>query len=173
MLYRLNNQIPKIARNTFIAPSASVIGDVTVQEHSSIWFNCTVRGDGASIYIGNYTNIQDNSVVHIQTNRLETIIENYVTVGHNAVIHAAHLKDHSFVGIGATVLDEVLVNSYALVAAGALVPPNFIVPSYTLVAGVPAKIIRDIKETEIRMIKETAKNYALNAKYYNNTLKLI
>jgi len=171
VIYRIEDKIPRIAGNVFIAPSANVIGNVTIDEFSSVWFNCTIRGDGNYIQIGKYCNIQDNSVIHIATDKYPTIIHDSVTIGHNCVIHACTLEEFSFIGISATILDNAHVNKYALVAAGALVPPGFEVPSYTLVAGVPAKVIRELKESEIKMIENTPLNYAHNAAIYRNSLK--
>jgi len=171
MIYQVENKVPKIHNSVFIAPGADIIGEVTIGENSSVWFHCTLRGDGFPVTIGNFSNIQDNSVIHVTTNKYPSIIEDYVTVGHNCVIHGATLKSRSFVGISATVMDNVTVNEYGFVAAGALVPPNFIVPAKTLVAGVPAKIIRPLKDEEIAMIDHVALDYAKRAAAYKSTLK--
>lgn len=170
MLYKIENKIPDIHESVFIAPNAAIIGEVSIGEGSSIWFNCTLRGDGFPIRIGKFSNIQDNSVIHVTTNKYPTIIEDYVTVGHNVVIHGATLKTHSFVGISATVLDNVTVNSYGFVAAGALVPPNFVVPERTLVAGVPAKVIRPLRDEEIAMIEHVALDYSKRSIAYKTLL---
>ena len=170
MLYRLNEKIPEIDPSAYIAPSAEVIGDVKIGEHSSVWFHCVLRGDGFPISVGKYTNIQDNTVVHISTNEIETVICDYVTIGHSAVVHAAYLDDYSFIGISATLLDNVRVNQYGFVAAGALLPPGFEVPEKTLVAGVPAKVIRPLKDSEIKMIEDSALDYSKNAELFKNGL---
>ena len=170
MIYKLREKIPKIDPSVFIAPSADIIGEVEIGEHSSIWFGCTLRGDGFPVIIGKYSNIQDNSVIHVTTDKNPSIIGDYVTVGHNAVIHGATLEDHSFVGISATVLDKVIIRPFGFVAAGALVPPGFEVPEKTLVAGVPAKIIRPLRDEEIENILHTAKDYALRGKEYKTEL---
>ena len=170
MLYRLGDLSPSVDPSAYIAPSAEIIGDVTVGEFSSVWFHCVLRGDGFPIVVGKYTNIQDNTVVHIQTGKIKTVIGDHVTIGHNSVIHAAHLEDHSFIGISATLLDGVKVNPYGFVAAGALVPPGFEVPGETLVAGVPAKVIRKLKGSEIKMIEDSAKNYQQNAERFKKNL---
>jgi len=171
MIYHLPEKIIDIAENTFIAPSADLVGDVKIGKYSSVWFGCTIRGDGYPVEIGEYTNIQDNSVIHVTTDKYAAIIGNRVTVGHNAVVHGATLKDYSFVGISATILDNAIVESFGFVAAGALVTPGFIVPEKTLVAGVPAKIIRPLKEKEIEGIKHTAQDYSERAMYYLQNLK--
>ncbi len=170
MLYSLGDKKPFVHSSAYIAPSAELIGDVKIGENSSVWFHCTLRGDGFPIVVGKGTNIQDNTVVHIQTGKIKTVIGNYVTIGHNAVIHAAFLEDYSFIGISATLLDNVTVKSYGFVAAGALVPPGFEVPEKTLVAGIPAKVIRPLKKLEIKMIEESAKNYQENTKIFKQKL---
>lgn len=173
MLYSFNRQRPEIHTEAFIAPSADIIGQVKIESEASVWFNCTVRGDHQSIHIGRGSNIQDNSVLHIAAEKLPVIIEDNVTIGHRCTVHAATLKSHAFIGMGATVMDGAVVNSYGFVAAGALVVPGFEVPERTLVAGVPARVIRDVKDAEIEMIENTAALYRSNAREFNEKLKLI
>ncbi len=173
MIYTIENKIPQIAEDAFIAPSADIIGEVEIGQGSSIWFQCTLRGDGFPVIVGRYSNIQDGTTVHVTTGVFPAIIGDYVTVGHNAVIHGCTLKDKSFVGISATVLDNATVESYGFVAAGALVPPGFTVPEKTLVAGVPARVIRPLRDNEIAMIDHTADDYAKRAQQYLKQLKSV
>ncbi len=170
MLYRYYDKLPQIAASAFIAPSADVIGDVRIGAESSVWFHCTLRGDGEKILIGERSNIQDNSVLHISSGKLPCIIGNDVTVGHGCLVHACTLEDFAFIGMGATVLDGAKVESFGFVAAGALVSPGFIVPSHTLVAGVPAKIIRELKESEVEMIRHVAALYRDNGRKFREGL---
>ena len=170
MIYRLGDKIPSIESSAYIAPSAEIIGDVTIGENSSIWFHCTLRGDGFPIVVGKGTNIQDNTVVHIRTDEIRSVIGDYVTIGHNAVIHAVSLDDYSFIGISATLLDGARVRPYGFVAAGALVTPGFEVPEKTLVAGIPAKVVRPLKNLEIEMIERSAESYQENAKLFKKEL---
>ncbi len=170
MIYNLGEKKVKIATSAFLAPSADIVGDVEIGEDSSIWFNVTIRGDGNFVRIGNRTNIQDNCVVHITTNRFPALIGNGVTIGHSAIIHAAELKDFSFVGMGAIVLDGATVSEFGFVAAGAVVPMGFIVPTKTLVAGVPARVIRELREEEIEMIRNSADSYVRNGQEYKASL---
>jgi carbonic anhydrase/acetyltransferase-like protein (isoleucine patch superfamily) len=172
MIYIIENKKPIISASVFIAPDANIIGEVTIDEGSSVWFHCTLRGDGFPVQIGKNTNIQDNSVIHVTTSKYPTIIGDNVTIGHNVVIHGATLKNYSFVGISATVLDNVIINPYGFVAAGALVPPGFEVPENTLVAGVPAKIIRELKPEERQRIEDVAKDYSNRAQTFKNSLKV-
>ncbi|MCS6984116.1 MAG: gamma carbonic anhydrase family protein [Leptospiraceae bacterium] len=171
MLYALGQEFPYIHPEAFIAPSAELIGAVSVGAYSSVWFHCTLRADGEKIEIGEYSNIQDNSVLHISTGKRSTVIGNHVTVGHHCVIHAATLKDYAFVGMGSIVMDGAVVESFGFVAAGTLVLPNFVVPERTLVAGVPAKVVRRLRQEEEGMILETAKLYAEKAKSFRQNLQ--
>ena len=149
----------------FVAPSASVIGNVTIGKGSSVWYSTVVRGDVNHVTIGENTNIQDACVVHCSRANLggkvlPTLIGDNVTVGHGAVLHACTLKDESFVGMSATILDGATVETGAMVAAGALVTPGATVPSGELWAGVPAKKIRALVPEEREHILKSAANYA-------------
>lgn len=157
---------PKIAKDAFVAPSADIIGDVEIGSESSIWFNCVLRGDVAEIRIGKRTNIQDGTVIHVTRNGHPTIIGDGVTVGHNAMLHACKLESGSFVGMGATIMDNVIVQSGAMVAAGALVTPGKTVKSGQIWAGNPAKYFRDLTEEEAAFISISEKNYAIHAREY-------
>nr|GMD55413.1 gamma carbonic anhydrase 1, mitochondrial-like [Ipomoea batatas] len=133
VLMNLFDKVPSVHREAFVAPSASIIGDVKVGRHSSIWYGCVLRGDVNSVSIGTGTNIQDNSLVHVAKSNLTgkvlpTIIGNNVTVGHSAVLHGCTVEDEAFVGMGATLLDGVVVEKNAMIAAGALVRQNTRIP---------------------------------------------
>nr|GLL39217.1 gamma carbonic anhydrase 1, mitochondrial-like [Ipomoea trifida] len=133
VLMNLFDKVPSVHREAFVAPSASITGDVKVGRHSSIWYGCVLRGDVNSVSIGTGTNIQDNSLVHVAKSNLTgkvlpTIIGNNVTVGHSAVLHGCTVEDEAFVGMGATLLDGVVVEKNAMIAAGALVRQNTRIP---------------------------------------------
>lgn len=130
---------------SFVAEGARVIGKVTMKEFSSIWFNSVARGDVNSIEIGRYSNVQDNSVLHV-ADHSPTIIGDYVTVGHNCVIHGATIEDHCLIGIGAIILNNAVVGKGSIVAAGALVREGQVIPPHSLVVGIPGKIIKQIPE---------------------------
>lgn len=136
---------PTIDKKTFIADGARVIGAVTMKEFSSMWFNTVARGDVNRIEIGRYSNIQDNSVVHVADNN-PAIIGDFVTVGHNAVLHGCVVEDHCLIGMGAIVLTGAVVGKGSIVAAGALVRENQIIPPHSLVVGMPAKVIKSVLE---------------------------
>lgn len=173
MLYSLADKIPQIAVNSWIAPSADVMGDVTLGAESSVWYGCLVRGDVHKITIGAQTNIQDLSVIHVTGGKFATTIGDRVTIGHRVLVHGATLMDDSFVGMGATLLDNVTVEPFGFVAAGALVPPGFTVKSGWLALGSPAKLVREIKPEEREMMIRTWKNYIVNAALHRDHLKEI
>ena len=158
--------IPKISKGVFVAPNAHVIGDTVIGEYSSIWFSSTVRGDVNYIRIGSRSNIQDCSVVHVTRETGPTTIGDNVTIGHSAVIHACNIQSNCLIGMGACLLDGVVVENNAMVAAGALVTPGKKVPSGKLWAGRPAKFMRDLSPTEIVDIEESASHYCHLAAQY-------
>ena len=150
---------PKIHDSAFIAPSASVIGDVQIGEDSNIWYNCTLRGDVNDIKIGKRTNIQDGTVIHVTTDFQGTYVGDDVTVGHLAILHACTIEDFGFVGMQACVMDGAVVESHGMLAAGALLTPNKRVPSGELWAGSPAKYMRDLTDKERAYLKWSAPHY--------------
>lgn len=150
---------PTIHPEAFIAPGAVVIGDVHIGKHSSVWFGCVIRGDVNTIRIGERTNIQDGTVVHVTRKTGPTVIGSGITIGHKALIHAATLMDNSFLGMGATVIDHAVLEPGSFVAAGALVPPGKRVPTGQMWAGNPAKYFRDLKPEEVEFIPISAQNY--------------
>ena len=161
-----NGIFPKIAKDTFIAPGAQIIGDVELGDQVGIWFNCVLRGDVAKIRIGNRTNIQDGTVIHVTRGGHPTIIGSGVTVGHGAILHACSLKDSSFIGMGAIILDDAVVESGAMVAAGTLVPPGKIIRTGQIWAGNPARYLRDLSQEESAFIKKSENNYVKHVSEY-------
>jgi len=159
MLYKHKKKIPKIAENTFIAPGSRIIGDVEVAEHSSIWYNAVVRADLAKIKLGKYSNVQENSTVHVESNQ-SVDIGDYVTIGHNAVIHACKIDNKSLIGMNATILSGTWIGEGSIVGAGAVVPENSKIPPNSLVLGIPAKVIRSITKEKIIELKQHAIHYA-------------
>ncbi|MGA7160661.1 MAG: gamma carbonic anhydrase family protein [Bacteroidota bacterium] len=151
--------VPRIHPSVFIAEGAHVIGDVEVGKESSVWFNAVVRGDVNFIRIGERTNIQDASVLHVTHGRYPLIIGSSVTVGHNAVVHAATVNDFSLIGMGAIILDNARIGPYSFVAAGAVVVGNSVIPEGMLAAGVPAKVVRPLTEEERQSLIQSAQNY--------------
>ncbi|MCL2566074.1 MAG: gamma carbonic anhydrase family protein [Defluviitaleaceae bacterium] len=160
-----DGKTPNIHKNTFLAVSVDIIGDVTLEEGVSIWNNSTIRGDMNSIRIGKYTNIQDNSVVHVDTPHEKTphvgptVIGEYVTIGHGAIIHACTLEDACLIGMGAIILDGAVVGKGTIVGAGAVVPPHMVIPPYSMVLGVPGKVIKSLPEESLEERIAHAKRY--------------
>jgi carbonic anhydrase/acetyltransferase-like protein (isoleucine patch superfamily) len=157
---------PKIDDGAFIAPNASIIGDVTIGKGSGIWFNCVVRGDVEPITIGENTNIQDGTVIHCTRNGGKTIIGSNVTVGHKVLLHACILEDECFVGMGAILMDGVVVKSGGMVAAGSLVTPNKVIKKGEIWAGNPAKYFRELTKQEAEFIMTSANNYKKHVEEY-------
>ncbi|MEJ7554696.1 MAG: gamma carbonic anhydrase family protein [Aquificaceae bacterium] len=153
------DKYPVIHPSVFLAENSTVIGDVEIGEDSSVWYGTVIRGDVNYIRIGKGTNIQDNSVVHVTHDTHPTLIGDFVTVGHRVILHGCKIGNYVLIGMGAVVMDGVEIEDYVLVGAGALLTPNKKFPSGVLVAGFPAKVVRDLKEEEIRLIEESAKNY--------------
>ena len=140
LIKSVNGVKPIISKKSFIAENATIVGDVTILEGSSIWYSVVIRGDVNSIKIGKNTNIQDGVVVHCTHNGNSTIIEDDVTIGHNAIIHGCTIRSNVLIGMGAVILDNVEVKSGSIVAAGAVVLENTVIEMNTLYAGVPAAL---------------------------------
>lgn len=165
-IIKFKDKTPKIDESAYISPGVSIIGDVTIGHKSSIWFGSVLRGDVAPIIIGQNSNIQDGSIIHTSRFNGCTEIGSNVTVGHRAIIHACHLMDHAFIGMGAIIMDKAVVEPFALVASGALVTNGKIVKEGQLWAGTPARYVRDLNKEELDYIKESANNYSELATVY-------
>lgn len=167
---------PRVAVESYIAPSASVIGQVLVYGHSSIWYGAVVRGDRSQVTIGGYTNVQDKAVIHCSTSLpselpAETKIGNYCTIGHGAVLHSCTLKDRVLVGMNAVIQEGSIIEQDSMIAAGAVVLPETHVPAGQLWAGNPAKYVRDVTEDEIKFLEKSAEHYsALGKKHQEEFL---
>ena len=172
-LYTYKGICPKIHKSVFLCDGVKIIGDVEIGENCSIWFNSVIRGDVHYIKIGNNTNIQDMCMLHVTNGKHALNIGSNVSIAHSVTLHGTTIKDNVLVGIGAKVLDNSVVNSFSLVAAGSLVRENFVVPEGVLVAGVPAKIVRDLNEREIEMIKKTPLNYVNYSNEFRKSIKPI
>jgi len=153
------DKYPKIDESVFIADGVKIIGEVEIGKDSSIWYNSVVRGDVNFIKIGELTNVQDLSMLHVTNAKYPLIIGNKVTIGHSVKLHGAVIEDLTLIGIGAIVLDGALIQTKSIVAAGSVVKPGFIVPTGKLVAGVPAKVIRDLTVDEIEDLEQSALRY--------------
>lgn len=156
---------PTIGEQVFIAAGAVVIGDVTLGDYSSVWFNAVLRGDINKIHVGHHTNIQDNAVFHLADD-FPCVVGNYVTVGHGAIVHACTVGDEVLVGMRATILDGSIIGEQSLIGAGALVTPGTRIPPGSLVLGSPAKVSRALRPEERSGLKYWAEKYVENSAFY-------
>jgi len=168
MIKYFENKQPHLGENVYISETAMVIGDVTLGDEVNIWFGAVLRGDMHYIKIGNRTNIQDNSVVHVTTGVSPTNIGNGVTVGHGAIIHGCTIEGDCLIGMGAIIMDDAVIGTGSLIGAGALIPPNMIIPPNSLVVGSPGKVVREVKDVEKEMILERPQEYIDLAAIYLN-----
>lgn len=166
VVLNFNGKKPQIADGVFVASGAVVIGDVGIGQDSNIWFNTVVRGDVNWIRIGERTNIQDNSTVHVTSGTGPTTIGNDVTIGHNCVIHACTIGDFSLIGMGSTILDGAVVESHCFIAAGSVVTPGKRMPSGMMCMGSPAKPVRKLLDEELKFLARSARDYVTTAKGY-------
>ncbi|MBO6489497.1 MAG: gamma carbonic anhydrase family protein [Pelagibacteraceae bacterium] len=169
MIYNFENKTLKSEENNWIAPNATVIGDVILKKNSSVWFNAVLRGDIESITIGEGSNIQDGSVLHTDPGYPLTIGSG-VTVGHMVTLHGCSIADDSLIGISSTVLNNAKIGKNCIVGAKTLITENKVIPDNSLVIGSPGKVIRQITDDEIKHIKENAKRYIENWKKYSKII---
>lgn len=159
MILPIKGMKPQIGENTFVAPSADIIGDVRIGKNSSVWFNTTLRGDVMPIIIGDETNIQDNSVVHGTFKKCGAVIGSKVTIGHSVILHGCKIGDLVLVGMGSTIMDNAEIPSRCIVGAGSLVTENAKFPEGHLILGRPAKAVRPLNEQELAFLPQSARNY--------------
>jgi carbonic anhydrase/acetyltransferase-like protein (isoleucine patch superfamily) len=155
---------PRLGKNVFIAKNATIIGDVTLGAHSSVWYGAVLRGDINRIVVGHHTNIQDNAVLHLADD-FACILGNWVTVGHGAIVHACTVGDEVLVGMGAVILDGAVIGRQSLIGARALVTQGTKIPPGSLVLGVPAKVVRPLSKAERAGLKWWAQKYVDNTAY--------
>jgi carbonic anhydrase/acetyltransferase-like protein (isoleucine patch superfamily) len=163
----VNNIEPSFGANCFIAPNATIVGDVVCGDECSFWFNAVVRGDVNSIRIGNKVNIQDGAVIHCTYQKTKTILGNNVSIGHNAIVHGSKVADNVLIGMGAIVMDNCEIGSNSIIAAGAVLTEGTVVPSGCIYAGVPAKKVKDISQELIHgEIDRIANNYLMYSSWF-------
>ena len=165
MFYDLKDKKPKNSGENWVAPNAVVIGDVTLEKNTSIWFNATLRGDLEPIIVGEDSNIQDGSVIHTDPG-CPTIIGKGVTVGHMVMLHGCEISDDCIIGIGSTILNKAKIGKNCIIGANSLVTENKVIPDRSLVLGSPGKVVRQVTDEEIKHIKENARDYVENIKKY-------
>lgn len=158
---------PEIPADCFVAPNATVTGDVVMGQECSIWFNAVIRGDVNSIRMGNRVNVQDGACIHCTYQRFGTLIGNNVSIGHHAIVHGCTVEDNVLIGMGAIVMDGAVIGTGSLIAAGAVVLAGTIVPPGSVYAGVPAKKVKDISpELQQGEVARIARNYVLYSSWY-------
>jgi gamma-carbonic anhydrase len=155
---------PKLGKGVYIARGAAVLGDVTLGDYSSVWYNAVLRGDINRIVVGHHTNVQDNAVLHLADD-FPCILGNYVTIGHSAVVHACRVGDEVLVGMGAIILDGAVIGKQSIIGAKALVTQGTKIPPGSLVLGAPAKVVRALTAKERAGVKHWARKYVENSAY--------
>ena len=169
MFYDFENKKIKNLGENWVAPNATIIGDVTLDKNSSVWFNATIRGDIENIHVGEGSNVQDGSVLHTDPGYPLKIGKN-VTIGHLVMLHGCTIGDNSLIGIGAVILNNAKIGNNCIIGAKALITENKEIPDKSLVVGSPGKIIREVTPEEINLITENAKHYQLNWKKYSKSI---
>ena len=170
MLIPFNEKKPVIHETVFIAPGAHIIGDVQIGKESTIWFNAVIRADEDAIRIGERCSIQDNASIHL-SEEYPVIVEDEVTVGHNAILHGCTVKKRCIIGMGSTILDGALIGEECIVGANTLIPPGKVIPPRSLVVGSPGKVVRELTEKDLHIIQLSIDSYVEKGYIYNKTLK--
>lgn len=168
LLLEVNGKRPVIADSCWLAPNATLVGDVQLGEECTVWFNAVIRGDVHEIRIGNQTNIQDGAVIHCTYQQAGTYIGDQVSIAHNAIVHGCTIHDRVLVGMGAIIMDGAVVHSGAVIAAGAVVLAGTVVEANSIYAGIPAKKVKDTGKTMEEVIHRTAKNYPMYARWFDS-----
>ncbi|WP_296698669.1 gamma carbonic anhydrase family protein [Algoriphagus sp.] len=166
LIIPIESREPRIGQNCWLAPNATLVGDVELGENCTVWFNAVLRGDVHFIRIGDDSNIQDGAVIHCTYQKFPTIIGNKVSIAHNAIVHGCTIEDRVLVGMGAIVMDGALIKSGAVIAAGAVVLAGTVVEANSIYAGIPAKKVKDTGEAMLQTIERTARNYPMYAEWY-------
>lgn len=163
----VNGKSPKIPDDCFVAENATIVGDVTLGESCSVWFNAVIRGDVHYIKIGDKVNIQDGAIIHCTYQKHPTEIGNNVSIGHNAIVHGCRIHDNVLIGMGSIVMDNCIVESNSIIAAGAVVTQNTIVESGTIYAGIPARKVKDIDQSDFAgEIERISDNYVMYSGWF-------
>ena len=167
LIKSVNGKSPAIPDDCYVAENATIIGDVTLGTSCSVWFNTVIRGDVNSITIGNKVNIQDGAVIHCTYQKHATVIGNNVSIGHNAIVHGCTVHDNVLIGMGAIIMDNCVIHSNTIIAAGAVVTQNTVVESGTIYAGVPAKKVKAIDQSDFAgEIERISNNYVMYSSWF-------
>ncbi|GMQ29625.1 gamma carbonic anhydrase family protein [Algoriphagus confluentis] len=166
LIMEVNGKRPEMGNECWLAPNATVVGDVVMGDRCTVWFNAVIRGDVHEIRIGNDTNIQDGAVIHCTYQKAPTYIGDQVSIAHNAIVHGCTIHDRVLIGMGAIVMDGAVIHSDSVIAAGAVVLAGTVVESGSIYAGTPAKKVKEIGENMREVILRTAKNYPMYSKWF-------
>lgn len=167
LIKTVNGKSPIIPNDCYVAENATIVGDVSLGKNCSVWFNAVIRGDVNQITIGNKVNIQDGAIIHCTYQKHPTVIGNNVSIGHNAIVHGCVIEDNVLIGMGAIVMDNCVVKSNSIIAAGAVVTQNTIVESGVIYAGVPAKKVKEINESDFAgEIDRISNNYVMYSSWF-------
>lgn len=166
-IFPVNDKHPQMGENCFIAPNATIVGEVTMGNECSVWFNAVIRGDVNKITLGNKVNVQDGAIIHCTYQKCGTIVGNNVSIGHNAIVHGCVISENVLVGMGAIIMDNAQIGSNSIIAAGAVILENTIVEPGSIYAGVPAKKVKNISEDLISgEINRIADNYVMYSEWF-------
>jgi len=160
---------PQFGKNCFFADGAVIVGEVSMGDNCTVWFNAVVRGDVHSITIGNNTNIQDGAVIHCTYQKAKTVIGSNVSIAHNAIAHGCTIGDNVLVGMGAIIMDDAVIGEGSVIAAGAIVLPKTIVEPGSIYGGIPAKRLKDVGDEMKEVIARTARNYPMYAEWFQES----
>jgi carbonic anhydrase/acetyltransferase-like protein (isoleucine patch superfamily) len=169
MLYKLGDKTPQLLGNNYVAPNASVIGDVVMHKNANVWWGVTIRGDSDTITLGENVNVQDGSVLHTDKG-IKLTLEKDVSIGHMAMVHGCTIGEGSLIGIKAVVLNHAVIGRECLIGAGSLIPEGKVIPDRSLVVGAPGRVVRQLSDDDVRMIRGIAAHYVDNAARYRATL---
>lgn len=169
LILPVKGKMPTLGENCFIAPNATIVGDVTIGNDCSVWFNAVIRGDVNSIDIGNCVNVQDGAIIHCTYEKTKTIIGHHVSIGHNAIVHGCVIDDYVLVGMGAIIMDNTRISRNCIIAAGAVVLENTVVEAGSIYAGMPARKVKNISEELIQgEINRIANNYLMYSSWFKS-----
>ncbi len=166
LILPVNGKSPKIKDSCWLAPNATVVGDVQMGEDCTVWFNAVIRGDVNSVQLGNKVNIQDGAVIHCTYEKTKTIVGNNTSIGHNAILHGCTIEDEVLIGMGAIIMDNACVGKNSIIGAGAVVTQNTVIPEGTIWVGNPAKYLKDVSLAAGEVFMRTANNYLTYAEWF-------
>jgi carbonic anhydrase/acetyltransferase-like protein (isoleucine patch superfamily) len=170
MIYQLDDRKPRLAGDNFVAPNAAVIGSVVLERNASVWWSVTIRGDNDLITLGENVNVQDNSVLHTDS-EVPLVLEKNVSIGHLVMLHGCTVHENSLIGIGAIVLNRAVIGRNCLIGAGSLIPEGKVIPEGSLVLGVPGRVVRQLTPEEIQVNTWIAEHYVERSARYREGLK--